>query len=401
MYVDGLLAENHGLGPDAFDPLLAEAQGTADTPYAPAALLARPRPAAGDRHASSPTSTCGSARSPTSRHRTWSSRPSASTPPHAGRPPGRCGCTPLGGAAVTCATPDADIPGWPAVIAPSGARLTVDTIAVDDDDDPCALPPTGGYRGLENQTYRVEVHTGGAPGHGDLQVVARQRLGRHAGASRCCRGHGDPAGVVRPRRRARASRPATGSRSSTTTASSTGCPARCARSRCTRRTAPCASPRRCPPTCSRPTAQAAARHLRVRRWDQTGQVKSGAGGNLDDLDAPGSPGVITVPAAAQRPRSCSSTASSCRSPSPGAGASAPATTGSSPRGPPTPRSRISTRRRRSASTTTTRGSACVTFPDGETDCRTLWPPECECEGGEAAAATARSASPRSRTPAAR
>ena len=33
MYVDGLLAENHGLGPDAFEPLLAEVQGTADTPY--------------------------------------------------------------------------------------------------------------------------------------------------------------------------------------------------------------------------------------------------------------------------------------------------------------------------------------------------------------------------------
>src|SRR5205814_6284945 len=33
MYVDGLLAENHGLAPTGFDPLLAEAAGTNDTPY--------------------------------------------------------------------------------------------------------------------------------------------------------------------------------------------------------------------------------------------------------------------------------------------------------------------------------------------------------------------------------
>src|SRR5437764_52026 len=31
-------------------------------------------------------------------------------------------------------------------------------------DDPCELPPSGGFRGLENQPYRVEIHAGGAPG---------------------------------------------------------------------------------------------------------------------------------------------------------------------------------------------------------------------------------------------
>ena len=50
------------------------------------------------------------------------------------------------------------------MIAPSAGRLTTDTIDVAADDDPCELPPTGGYRGLENQTYRVEIHDGGAPG---------------------------------------------------------------------------------------------------------------------------------------------------------------------------------------------------------------------------------------------
>src|ERR687897_480414 len=33
MYVDGLLAENHGTGPTGFDPLLSEPMGTADASY--------------------------------------------------------------------------------------------------------------------------------------------------------------------------------------------------------------------------------------------------------------------------------------------------------------------------------------------------------------------------------
>ena len=32
------------------------------------------------------------------------------------------------------------------------------------DSEPCDLPPTGGYRGRENQTYRVEIHDEGAAG---------------------------------------------------------------------------------------------------------------------------------------------------------------------------------------------------------------------------------------------
>jgi Sialic acid synthase len=30
--------------------------------------------------------------------------------------------------------------------------------------DPCLIPPSGGYRGLENRTYRVEIHDGGEIG---------------------------------------------------------------------------------------------------------------------------------------------------------------------------------------------------------------------------------------------
>ena len=68
-------------------------------------------------------------------------------------------------AATTCDTPDADVPGWAALIAPSDraadapAPSTCRRV-----DDPCELPPTGGYRGLENQLYRVEIHDPGQPG---------------------------------------------------------------------------------------------------------------------------------------------------------------------------------------------------------------------------------------------
>ncbi|MFC1457159.1 DUF6519 domain-containing protein [Microvirga arabica] len=62
------------------------------------------------------------------------------------------------GADVTCG---ADLAAWDALVAPSAARLTTATIEFDDPDEPCLLPPGGGYRGLENQLYRVELHVGG------------------------------------------------------------------------------------------------------------------------------------------------------------------------------------------------------------------------------------------------
>jgi hypothetical protein len=65
------------------------------------------------------------------------------------------------GEGVTCTTPDAEIEGWPELKAPSAGRLSSDTIEVEDPDEPCLIPPGGGYRGLENQLYRVEIHQGG------------------------------------------------------------------------------------------------------------------------------------------------------------------------------------------------------------------------------------------------
>jgi hypothetical protein len=62
---------------------------------------------------------------------------------------------------VTCDTP---IQAWDEWIAPSAGRLTTKAVGMATTNDPCLIPPSGGYRGLENRTYRVEIHDGGPIG---------------------------------------------------------------------------------------------------------------------------------------------------------------------------------------------------------------------------------------------
>ncbi|MCC7362764.1 MAG: hypothetical protein IT303_00185 [Dehalococcoidia bacterium] len=59
-----------------------------------------------------------------------------------------------------CSTP---FPEWDALFAPHG-RLNARAQPGDPADDPCELPPGAGYTRLENQLYRVEVHTPGDVG---------------------------------------------------------------------------------------------------------------------------------------------------------------------------------------------------------------------------------------------
>ena len=63
---------------------------------------------------------------------------------------------------------------WEKIIRPSTARLSTKTVGVPSEDDPCLLPPSGGYRGLENRLYRVEWHDDAAlqepAAEGDNQV---------------------------------------------------------------------------------------------------------------------------------------------------------------------------------------------------------------------------------------
>lgn len=294
MYVDGLVAENHGGAPGALDPLLAEPTGTADAAYDPQPYWPAPDPLPPGgphlayldvwrrevTHLEDPglvevaVGVDTSARWQTA----WQVRLLADV-----------------GSGVTCASADADIPGWLDVIRPSDGRLNTGTVPVDDDDDPCALPPTGGYRGLENQTYRVEIHAGGEPGTATFTwsrdnasvampvvepVSATVLRLASVGRDDVLRiSSGDWVEILDDRRElagaAGEMRRVTVDDAARTITFAPGLPAELV---------------------AADAAEAAARHLRVRRWDAAGRVRDAGGATLVDLDAPGATGLVTVPA---------------------------------------------------------------------------------------------------------
>ncbi|MBT0959874.1 DUF6519 domain-containing protein [Denitromonas iodatirespirans] len=162
IYVDGLLAENHGGTPDAWEPRLAELAGTAPLAYTaqpyypdPPALpdggphlvfldvWQRDITAIEDPGLIEPAVGVDT----TGRRQTvWQVK----VLPNVGN--------------ATCASDDEDVDGWLAETAPSAGRLSTDTGDPAFEPNPCQVPPVAGYRGLENQLYRVEVHTGGPIG---------------------------------------------------------------------------------------------------------------------------------------------------------------------------------------------------------------------------------------------
>jgi hypothetical protein len=169
LYVDGLLAENHGAAsPDpakrVFDSLMAENSFIDKIPYAGQPYLPNPPalPTAGRHlvyldvwnrevtHLEQPELVESAVAVETSSRlqTVWQVRVLA----------------PDAGTGTSCVTPDASIPGWNEVIAPSTGVLNTGTFDIAPTKDPCELPPTGGYRGLENQLYRVEIHDPGQPG---------------------------------------------------------------------------------------------------------------------------------------------------------------------------------------------------------------------------------------------
>jgi hypothetical protein len=167
IYVDGLLAENHGGAPLEFDPVLAEQRGTLaiaynDQPYFPNVAAVAPAPTQGGpfliyldvwprevTYLENPDliEKAVGVDTTTRLQTVWQVRALANI-----------------GANVTCATPDDQVPGWPQIIQPSDGRLSTAAVGVAGDPDPCVIPPSGGYRGLENQLYRVEIHSAGAAG---------------------------------------------------------------------------------------------------------------------------------------------------------------------------------------------------------------------------------------------
>jgi hypothetical protein len=373
MYVDGLLAENHGTGLQIFEPLLAESTGSADTPYLTQPYWPTPDPLpAGGTHlvyldvwsrevtpleAPDLVEPAVGVDTTTRVQTVWQVRV------HAPDTPG-----------IDCTTPDADIPDWSAVIAPSAGRLTTDTIPVTDADDPCALPPTGGYRGLENQTYRVEIHDGGAIG------TATFKWSRDNGSVAAPVVEVVSATTIRPTSLGKDDvlRFSTGNWVEITDdvrefdqvagelrkvevhdedGTMTFAPA-------------------LPADLVMTPAQAAARHLRVRRWDQHGQIVSATGTKLDDLDAAGSLGAIAVPASGAVvleygltvqltcPGGVFRTGDHWIFPARTNGVPFDTMTLAPPLGIHHHYARLGV----------------ASFPGTVTDCRTLWPGECSCDG---------------------
>ncbi|UUZ68694.1 right-handed parallel beta-helix repeat-containing protein [Polaromonas sp. P2-4] len=169
LYVDGLLAESHGAASTdpakrAFDSLMAGDMFLDKIPYTSQPYLPGPPalPAAGRHlvyldvwnrevtHLEQPDLVESAVAVETSSRlqTVWQVRVLASD----------------AGTGTSCGTPDGQVPGWSDVIAPSTGVLSTGTLDIAPTDDPCELPPTGGYRGLENQLYRVEIHDPGQPG---------------------------------------------------------------------------------------------------------------------------------------------------------------------------------------------------------------------------------------------
>ena len=296
LYVDGLLAENHG-APDpakrVFDPLLAETQFADPLTYPTQPYLPSPPalPAAGTHlvyldvwdRAVTPleqpdlVENAIGVDASTRVQTVWQVRALAED---------------AGG--FTCASPDADLPAWATLIAPSSGVLTTGTFDVAPSSDPCELPPSGGYRGLENQLYRVEIHDPGQPGGAATFKWSREnasvgsRVASVISATElelATLGRDDVLRVntgdwVEILDDAREFSQSAGEMRRVTVDDATHhitfAPAL-------------------------PAAMLTGANLRVRRWDQKGQVfrtdASGTPVQVQDLDAAGSTGVIKVPGA--------------------------------------------------------------------------------------------------------
>jgi hypothetical protein len=165
MYIDGLLAENRGDPPAEWDRRLAESRGTIPVPYDAQPYF----PNAPDLPAGGPhlvylkawqrevtavedprlVESALGVDTTTRLQTVWQARVLARV-----------------GEDVTCATPLADVPGFVEAEPAAAGRLTTGTADVPGDPDPCQVVPGGGYKGLENQLYRVEIHQRGGAGDG-------------------------------------------------------------------------------------------------------------------------------------------------------------------------------------------------------------------------------------------
>ena len=167
-YVDGILADNHGIGIPApaphFDESTEELRGTDPLPYDPQSYLPDPTPLP-------PNGVHLAYLDVWHRERTWAEDPTLLDPALYGVDTATRRQTVWQvrlltnvGEGVRCDTPDDQMPGWVAATRPAASRLTTAAVAVPASTDPCEVPPLGGYRGVTNRLYRVEIHTGGGFG---------------------------------------------------------------------------------------------------------------------------------------------------------------------------------------------------------------------------------------------
>lgn len=383
MYVDGLLAENHGKAPLEFDPILAESRGTLalpynEQPYFPAVATVAPAPTSGGPHLvyldvwqrevtylQEPklVESAVGVDTTTRKQTVWQVRVLANV-----------------GAGASCG---AALPAWDSLIAPSAGRLSSAAVGVATANDPCLIPPSGGYRGLDNRLYRVEIHGGGASGVATFKwsrdnasvasaVTAITALDKLTVAStgRDSVMHfriGDWLEITDDRREL---------------ARQSGIMAKVLNVDDDNHIVTLSAP--LPAGTFATDAQGnttPAHHTRVRRWDQSGQVRDTNGTLVVDLNAPGSAGVIPVPAAGTSIVLEDGVQITFNTAAAGnyhlgdywnfaartADASVETLTAEPPRGVHHHYARL----------------GLVTFPGTVTDCRTLWPPEfgdesCEC-----------------------
>lgn len=161
-YVDGLLVENHGDPRETWSPVLAELAGSAPVRYENQPHLPAPAPL--------PT---------TGTHlvylKVWQREITALEDPSLVDPALGVDTTarlqtvwqvkvvPIDDT-VHCGTPPESVPELRVAEPVAAGRLTVSSAETEDEPDPCLVTPKGGYTGLENQLYRVQIHREGPAG---------------------------------------------------------------------------------------------------------------------------------------------------------------------------------------------------------------------------------------------
>lgn len=300
IYVDGLQAENHGGGATEFDPVLGETRGVDPVPYDEQPYFPNPTPlpeARGphlvyldvwEREVTAIEDpglrevALGGPDTTTRLQTVWQVR----VLPNVGR-------------SATCSTPDGQLEGWLDIIQPSGGRLTTAAAGVATENNPCLVPPSGGYRGLDNRTYRVEIHDAGAAGGASFKW-SRDNASVASNISRI-----DGGATLTVDRAVwdsvRRFSPGQWVELTDDWRELSGAPGEI------RRIATVLDASRTI-TLDEPLTAGLfpvngqnltdpARRTRIKRWDQSGLVRDSMGATFIDLDAPGSTGLIPIPPA--------------------------------------------------------------------------------------------------------